>query len=132
MNVYVAAPYADAERVRRVHKLLIAIGCAFTSRWAEQASGPEDFASLTPEELANTASCNDTDVLRAGVALVLARPGLGGEMFAEARLAYDSGRRVLWVGRKTLSAWRPGVERFESFEDALSRLLELRVQEDAA
>lgn len=122
MKVYVAAPYADAERVRDVHDYLRHQGHSPTSRWAEAATDAEDFSKFRPEELSDFAAQNDGDVRAADAVLVLARSGAGGEMFAEARIAIEWGKRVLWVGRRTLSAWRPGVERFDSVPDAIQAL----------
>lgn len=116
--VYVAAPYADAAFVREaIHPALRARGLTCASLWAESARGPEDFAALTPVALADAARWNDRDVINADVLLVLARDGAGGEMFGEARYALALGIPVVWHGRRTLSAWRPGVHRVDEGAD---------------
>lgn len=121
-RVYVAAPYEDAEQVRGIHKLLREAGLEMTSRWAEQATGAEDFSTFKPWELACLARANDADLLSSHAVLVMARKGAGGEMFAEARIAIHVGIPVFWFGRKTLSAWRPGVTQCESLDDVIGRL----------
>lgn len=119
VKVYVAAPFQDAPMVREVHERLVALGATYTSTWAESAVGEEDFSKFTPTQLARIADSNDEDVRRSDIVLVMARHGAGGESFCEARLAIDLGRRVLWVGRRILSAWRPGVIRCEDLDEAL-------------
>lgn len=121
--VYVAAPYADAPLVREVHQLLSDAGITPTSTWAKDATpGPENQSAFTPEQLRAFAENNDADVLRADAVLVLAREGAGGEMFAEVARAQLWGKAVFWVGRRTLSAWRAGVQQCWSVGDALVAL----------
>lgn len=123
MRIYVAAPYEDAAHVRGLHERLRSLGLEPTSHWAENAAGPENFASFTPMQLRAIAESNDTDVISSTAVLVLARAGAGGEMFAEARLALFLAKPVYWVGRRTLSSWREGVVRCEDLDDALARLV---------
>ncbi len=121
--IYVAAPYEDAGYVREhVHERLRALGFEPTSRWAETARGPEDFARFSADELRVIAEGNDLDVAGSKAVLVLARAGAGGEMFAEARLALAMGIPCIWVGRRTLSAWRLGVVRAADLDEALEIL----------
>jgi hypothetical protein len=124
---YVCAPYEDGPTVRdRVHARIVAAGFEPTSRWAINWNGREDFSRFSPAELQRIAEENDSDLLDAHVALVLARAGAGGEMFAESRLAIDNGLSVVWVGRKTLSAWRRGVVRFDTLDDGIKALCRMR------
>ena len=118
-SVYVAAPFSDADIVRSVHARLADIGIFAASSWAEHAIGREDFSKYTPDELRRFAAVNDADLRLADVCLVLARYGAGAEMFAEARLAIEWGKPVVWVGRRTLSSWRDGVTYCETLEEAL-------------
>lgn len=124
MPVYVAAPWEDGAIVRMmVHSALVERGLVPTSTWCETADGAkEDFTRLTRAAKAAAAQRNDHDIHRAEVVLVLARPGAGGEMFAEARYALALGKRVVWVGREILSASRDGVMRVDNVEDAFAVL----------
>lgn len=117
--VYVAAPYEDAAFVRDVvHESLRHRGYVVTSTWAESATGPENFARFSPEQLRRACATNDCDVMVANVVLVLARHGAGGEMFAEARYALTLGRPLVWCGHLRLSAWREGVVRCSDLDAA--------------
>jgi hypothetical protein len=121
IRVYVAAPYADAPRVRALHHELRDAGFEPTSRWAEAADGPETLDVLSLADVRALARANDDDLLRAHFLVVLARDGAGGEMFAETRLALDSGIAVVWVGsRRPLTAYREGVVRVQDITQALS------------
>lgn len=124
MQIYVAAPYADAPMVRAVHVRLVALGLAFTSTWAEAARGAEDFSALTPEGLRAAALENNRGIDDADAMLVLARDGAGGEMFAEARYALTLGIPVLWCGRRILSSWRDGVVICDDVDAALATLVD--------
>ena len=129
LNVYVAAPYEDGAFVfQGVHERLRALGMTPTSTWAEHAIGREDFSRYTPARLREFAVRNDADLRAADVALVLARAGAGGEMFAEARVAIDWGKPVVWCGRLILSAWRSGVVRAEDLDAALSILVAMQAK----
>ena len=89
-------------------------------RTSSFAIGAEDFAKFTPSVLQAIAEANDADVAAANLVIVLARPGAGGEMFAECRYALTMRKPVYWTGRLTLSAWREGVTRFGSLEELLA------------
>lgn len=122
-RVYVCAPFEDAGHVREhVHERLRTFGLEPSSRWAETARGAEDFAAFTPYALRAIAEANDLDLGNSQAALVLAREGTGGEMFAEARLALVMGIPVVWVGRRTLSAWRDGVVLVDDLDEAITVL----------
>ena len=123
---YVAAPYIDAGRVLDVHERLVDLGIQPTSTWARTADGPEDLSRVTEDGLRLIARANDSDLRGSHVVLVLARDGAGGEMFAEARIALEWGRPVVWVGRRILSAYRDGVVRVEDIDDALVVLARIR------
>lgn len=123
-RVYCAAPYEDAGFVREhVHDRLRALGFEPSSRWAESAFGHEDLTSFTTLTLRRIAAGNDADIDGSAALLMLARKGAGGECFAEAARALLRGIPVVWVGRRTLSAWREGVVRVDDLDDALQALL---------
>jgi hypothetical protein len=118
--VYVAAPFQDAANVRGViDRALRDRGLSPSSTWADRA-GVVDVEGDAALEVARE---NDLELRASDVVLVLARPGVGGEMFAEARLALEWGKPLVWFGRRSLSAWRSGVVRAESFEEALDCLV---------
>jgi hypothetical protein len=124
---YVAAPYGDSTFVREhVHERLRSFGVEPTSRWAEDARGPEDFSRLLPAELRAAAEGNDRDIERSDALLAIARHGAGGEMFSEIRFGLTLGLPVVWVGRRTLSAWRAGVMLVEDLDEAIEVLLRIR------
>ncbi len=125
-HVYVAAPYADAALVRDVHSRLGEYDVGYTSQWAVRADGPEDISRYTVEARRNEAYANDAAVKACDVCLVLAREGAGGEMFAEARLAQEWEKPIVWVGRRTLSAWREGVIRVEDLDQAIERIIRIK------
>lgn len=126
-GVYVAAPFADAAFVREhVHERLRAIGCTPTSSWVDTAAGPENFARYLPAELRRNAEHNDRNLRGSDVVLVVAREGAGGETFAEARIAIEWGKPVVWCGRRILSAWRAGVVRVDDLDGAMATLAAMR------
>ncbi len=129
-RVYVAAPFQDARSVFEVHESLRELRLEPSSSWVALALvvGAEDFSRFTPERLRELAETNDLDVASSKAMLVLAREGVGGEMFAEARLALMMGIPVVWLGRRTLSAWRLGVVRAESLDEALALVSKLVVE----
>lgn len=101
-RVYVIAAYAEAPTVRAIHDRLRMIGCEPTSSWAESAHGAEDLASLSDAECARIWDRNDVDMQDATVVLLLAdTPAREGWM--EAQRALDYGKRLLCVGRPTLT-----------------------------
>lgn len=125
--VYVCAPFEDGAFVRALHERLETLQLTPTSRWAEHATSREDFARYSPVQLREYARRNDADLRGSDVALVLARHGGGGEMFAEARLALEWGKAVVWVGKRhTLSAFRSGVVRTEDLDTGIARLVLMR------
>lgn len=118
-RVYVAAPYVDRFHVRLLHRAMPALGLAPTSKWAETDEDEFDMPQARLRELANE---NDRAIRMSDVVLVIARDGVGGEMFAEARYAISRLVPVYWVGRKILSAHRPGVLICETDAEALARM----------
>ncbi|WP_394849821.1 hypothetical protein LZC95_20485 [Pendulispora brunnea] len=127
-RVYVAAPYEDAALVREVHERLRLHRAHATSEWARNARGADDLASLPRERRRALALANDFAVSTSDAVMVLARPGAGGEMFCEARLAIACHVPVFWVGREILSTSREGVSVCEDVNDALLRVGQLRTE----
>lgn len=124
-KVYVAAPYEDAGRVRAIHAILREARIEPVSRWAEGAIGPEP-AINRAAFWREVAAQNDHDVIDCDAMLVLARDGVGGEMFAELRLATLHAKPVVYVGsRIVLSAWREGVVRVPTLDRGLVELAKL-------
>lgn len=109
-RIYVAAPFQDKLYVRNVvHRKLVEAELRPVSTWAN-SDAEEDFQD--EQVLANAICENDTQLACCDAVLVLARPGAGGEMFAEARIALVWGKPVFWVGRRVLTTFRRGVVRF--------------------
>lgn len=123
ISCYVAAPYADAERVRTVHDRMRGLGIIPSSRWAMNANGPEDLHLYDREQLREIARVNDSDVINSDCVLVLSREGAGAEMFCEARLALTLSITVYWVGRRILSSYRESVILCDDIDDALAMMV---------
>jgi hypothetical protein len=120
VKAYVASSYANAALVRdAVHSALTKRRIWPTSRWAMTATGPEDFSKMAPEALREVAESNDSDLFAADVCFVCDETRKGGETYAEARLALQWEKPVVWLGRPLLSMWRRGVVRVDCMGDAL-------------
>lgn len=128
MRVYLAAPMPDKMLVRELHDRLAREDMVPTSSWAMSDSTSNDFDAFTPTELRRHIQKNDSDLRGSDIVLVLARDGVGGEMFAEAALAIQMGKTVLWCGRRILSSFRPGVVLVEDLESAFAILGDMRTQ----
>lgn len=116
--VYVAAPFERRELVRKVEKDLFCHWMDSTASWAKL-----EHEGLPPTELAaQQIKQNDDDIAISHALLVLAEPGLGGEMFAEVARALLFGIPIVWVGRRILSTFRPGVIESPSVEEAINLL----------
>ena len=123
LRVYLAAPFLDAPAVRDLDTKLETLGIDVTSTWAHAASGPEALGGMPVDEVRRIALANDRDLLGAHLVVALARDGAGAEMFAEVRLALAHRVPVLWVGtRRPLSAYREGVLRVASLDEAITLL----------
>jgi hypothetical protein len=117
-RIYVCAPFDDRVYVRSVHAQLVESGLKPMSTWAN-ASEDENWSDEEAVRLAtfeNTSQMATSDAM-----LVIARPGAGGEMFAEIARAQTWGKPIFWVGRRILSAFRPGVFRLGDCDDHASR-----------
>ena len=112
MRAYFISDYANAPLVRHVHWIVPLMGVEPTSRWAEEASGPERLAELGQEKVRELAAQNDRDLASSHVGVVIAREGLGGELFCEAARALERDIPLIWVGPRTvLTTFREGVLR---------------------
>ena len=128
MRVYVAGPFSSASFVRVLHDSLLTRDITPTSSWASEANGAEDFATMSADALRATAEQNDRDLRGSDVALLVDLDGSGRETYAEARVALEWGKPIVWVGHKGLSQWRRGVVRCgDSIEQAMAILERMRV-----
>lgn len=134
-RVYVAAPFGRGPFVAgEVHPPLAARGLACTSSWVASANGaPERLDELPLERVRAIAERNDADLASSDLVIVLGDVGTGREMYAEARIAIALGLPVVWVGPPfPLSAYREGVVRVRSVEEALAAVDVLTGQSGAA
>lgn len=121
--IYIAAPYAKGPAARAVVPTLWERRFDVCSTWHYVAYGPE---SLDAAVAASAIEQNDRDLEEADAVLSLAYRGEGGEMFCELTRALIAGKPVYWVsmdGRDVLSAWRPGVVRCATVEEAIERMV---------
>lgn len=102
-RVYVASWFENSPMVRVAHTWLRTLGVTPTSRWAEDARGPEDWRAMTQVQLLNVRADNYCDLASSDLLLVIAGDK-SGETFAEAMFAIERKMPVLWVGRRILSA----------------------------
>lgn len=121
-KVYVAAPWEKVAAVHEAHRQLLLRGFVFMSQWAHKADGKPE-GVLTPEVARLALVGNYTAVGDSDAMLVLAYPGLGGEMFVEFALARSQAIPVFWVGpRVILSTFAVGVTLCDDVPDALQAL----------
>lgn len=119
MRCYVASRFAERFAVRAIHLRLRARGITPTSRWADT---PDHLADTSnPEEARAAALMNDEDIDASDAMLVVATPELG-EHACEARYSLALSIPVVWLGRRILSSYRPGVVRVDSLDEAIERL----------
>lgn len=120
MNIYVAAAFGQAQRVREIHARLAGLGVTPVSSWVDRGDGQvERLDEMTGADLAEIIEENDAAVASADVIMVLSSLEAK-ETFAEARYALSLGRLVLWVGEpRPLSAYRQGVVSLPHVETAL-------------
>lgn len=124
---YAAGPFSSAPFIRAsVHERLRAIGVEPTSRWAEEADGPEDFSRFSPERLQSIAASNDADLRGSDVLLLVDLAGTGRETYGELARAQIWGKPVVWLARPSLSMYRNHVLRADDLGDAIRLLVEMR------
>ena len=102
LKVYVIGAYESSPAVRLLHTRLRMAGHEPTSSWAEEATGPEDLTALSTAECRAIWDRNDQDMIDANVVVVLADTPCR-EGFFEAQRAFDLRKRIVWVGRPTLT-----------------------------
>ncbi len=120
-SIYVASWYQNAPAVRDLHDRLLALGVTPTSSWASTARGAENLTAMSRAELVQIAIQNDRDLGNADAVIAIAGEGVGGEMFAELRLALMLSKPVYYVGqRRILSAYRPGVVLCADVDEAMA------------
>jgi len=121
LKVYVASPFALREEVKLLHEKLRGAGIDPVAQWPY---GTEKESELTTAMARELADRNDNDIMDSHAMLVLARPGQGGEMFAEVNYALRWQSPVVWTGERViLSTFRQGVLRASSMEDAITVLV---------
>ena len=121
-RIYIAAPYARAKEARAAGLFLVSRGLCIESTWDIAAAGPESLDSVCAAE---AIKINDSELQISDAVLCLAYRGEGGEMYCELTRALIAGKPVYWVsmdGRDVLSAWRPGVVRCASVDDAIDQI----------
>lgn len=128
MNVYVAAPYAQAAFVRVIHEHLEGVGITPTSSWAMRARGPEDFSRHSAEFLRECLAQNSRDLRGSDAVLVYDPTGEGRETYAEAARAVEWGKAVVWCGHRGLTQFARAVVRVEDLDDALTVLAGMRIR----
>lgn len=107
-HVYIAAPFRKYLEAEKLQALLHGAGYYVNSRWlrlARQFSGVEPVHDI---QLARAAIReNDSDVECCDALVAMLYPGLGREMFAEARYADTFHKPVFWFTGAHLSAPLP-------------------------
>jgi hypothetical protein len=123
--VYIAAPFASAQRARDLHRRLEGRGMRWTSLWAEAADGPEDLDAMHVQVRENVRATNH-DAIRASGALLVLGTGAPCETLVELGIAIAHGLPVVWLegeARLPLSATCASVcTRVASIEAALDEL----------
>lgn len=126
--VYVAAPYALAQRARDTHRQLEGRCMRWTSLWAEAADGPEDLAAM-PVGVRESVRATNHDAIRASGALLVLGTAAPCETLVELGVAIAHGLPVVWLdggARLPLSATCESVcTRVASVDAALDELVRL-------
>lgn len=103
-SVFICAAFTAAPLVRSMHTTLRARGVTCLSGWADTAGDePEDLEKHSPEDLYNYWRKNRDGITSADTVIVLADTPMR-EGHAEAEWARMHGKRIVWVGRPTLTA----------------------------
>jgi hypothetical protein len=133
-SVFIASGFSWASKVRGMHERLRAHGIECLSTWADDASGQEDFGAFTDAELRLARASNYAGVAECDVLMFLA-DSPAREAFLEVAAALHAGKRVMWIGRDTLSTRVdafPTVTRFRWIEDALAHVIAMAQEGRAA
>jgi len=111
IHVYVAGPYSQAANVRNIHRVLEHYGLVWTSRWAEEAAGPENLGAMPSELRERVRLENHRGIYEADVVLVLGEAPMC-ETLVEVGVAVARGVPIVWVeggARMPLSATCPSL-----------------------
>lgn len=124
-SVFICAAYVAAPLVRSMHTSLRAAGVECLSVWADQAGDEaEDLDAYSIDDLRLFHAANRDGIRVADLVIVLADTP-GREAFSEAEQARLWDKRVLWVGRPTLSAVVEGYPRVATALEAVDVVLGL-------
>lgn len=129
-HVYIAAPFREYLEAEKLQAMLQGAGYYVNSRWlrlARQFSGVEPAQDF---QLARAAiRTNDSDVECCDALVAMLYPGLGREMFAEARYAATLHKPVFWftgtlpsASLPPLSAYRPDNFVVETYKGLVEEL----------
>lgn len=128
MRVFVSADHSAVGRVREIHAKLRAQGLSPVSRWVKRDVEP-DMKTMSADDRLGYLRERDEDMADADVLFVLVGEGsLQAAADARHALSHWSGdpvRPVVWVGRRTLDAYRPGVTFVETVEAGLHALVRM-------
>lgn len=119
MLIYVIAAYESAERVRDIHDRLRALGHTPTSRWAEQAHGPEELGDYA--ECEAIIHANLRDMRSADVVIILADTPMR-EGWCEVERC---GPNAVVVGRYNLTTRARCYARVDSDDEAIAWVQEV-------
>lgn len=123
LRVYVAAPFDDGPRLSTtVIPDMIYAGLIPLASWIDDALSGKTDKGLTIASAQAALHVNDFELTGSDAVLVVARDGVGGEMFCEAARAILLSIPVFWVGRRVLSSYRQGVTICDSVEDAIDAI----------
>jgi hypothetical protein len=103
-SVFICAAFSAAPLVRSMHTTLRARGVTCLSGWADEAGDePEDLERFSEGDLYGFWFKNRDGISRADTIIVLADTPMR-EGHAECEYARMLGKRIVWVGRPTLTA----------------------------
>ena len=128
VSVYLAAPYASKDQIRRHASELVALGCDVTAQWLDEPhAATVPFTSRDPEELRAFARRDISDIARADVFIFFSldpdQPTKRGGRHVEFGLAIAQRKRMIVVGpRENIFHFLPDVEVAPTFNAAIELL----------
>lgn len=128
LSVYLAAPYATKDEIRRHASELEALGCEVTAQWLDEPhAATVAFTSRDPEELRAFARRDIDDIARAEVFLFFSldpeQPTKRGGRHVELGLAVAQGKRIIVIGpRENIFHFLPEIEVVPTFTAAIELL----------
>lgn len=120
MLIYVIAAYESAPRVRDMHERLRALGHTPTSRWAEQAHGPEELGDYVACEAIITTNLRD---MRSADAVIILADTPMREGWCEVERCGSANAVV--VGRYNLTTRARCYARVDSDDEAIAWVQEM-------